>query len=268
MAIFDDILNGVAAEDRAILAKYPALKTSVETLETQRNEAARYASTWVNWHNENWDPETNTTKRERELAAALADATTRLSSAAGAGADESTLAILRKELADTRKLVEDSQAKSLQSIEGLHNFYGTIQSRMFAHKEEFGENLDGNAVMTYMTQNGIKDPVVAYERMFAGRRAELATQRTKDLEAKHLADIEAAEKRGRELAAREAAMGPGGSLPTDNSGGIAGVTGMGKPAEVPDALKTAMKDAKVGDGSLAALGYQAYLRGDLPGMQQ
>jgi hypothetical protein len=65
-------------------------------------------------------------------------------------------------------------------------------------------------------------------------------------------------------------MGPGGMSPTDQTGGIAGVTAHigGGEARISDETKGKIADAKLGTGQLAALGYQMYLKGELPGPVQ
>lgn len=249
MGFFDEFLKTkVAAEDQAVLAKYPELKSSVERMETHNAQ-------WNEWQARYWDPAANMTKREVELEESLAAAT-------AAGASQSTLATIQ---ADFEKKLQASQTASLQAIEGMNLFYGATAKRMLPHQQEFSENLDPQSLMKYMQDNRIQDPDIAYDRMVAGKRAEIAAQRDKDLEAKHAADIAAAEQRGRELAAREVAMGPNGVMPTDGSGGIAGVTSrIDKPVEMSDAARAAIAAAKPGSGELAALGYQQYLRGELP----
>jgi hypothetical protein len=119
--------------------------------------------------------------------------------------------------------------------------------------------------MEYIAKTGATDPEAAYDKWVADRRKDLSAQAAKDLEAKHTADIAAAEQRGADKKAQELAMGPGGMLPTDNTGGIVGVTArIDQPAKVSDEVKAKVTDAKLGDGSLAALGYEMYRRGELP----
>jgi hypothetical protein len=147
----------------------------------------------------------------------------------------------------------------------MNMFYRAAASKILPHQQEFKENLDPQTLMDFMQKNNINDPDTAYDKMVAGRRQELAATRQKELEAKHAADIEAARKEGAEQKARELAMGPGGVLPTDNTGGIVGVTShMGAPAKISDEVKAKIGEAKLGDASLAALGYEMYKRGDLP----
>jgi hypothetical protein len=97
----------------------------------------------------------------------------------------------------------------------------------------------------------------------------LATQAAKDLEAKHAQEIVDAEKRGADKRAQELAMGPAGLQPTDGTGGIAGVTArVDAPVKVSDELKAKLDGAKLGDGSLAALGYDMYRSGQFQGPVQ
>lgn len=261
MGVFDNIISQVAAEDRAILDKYPALRTSIENLETNFVEAARNNAEWQNWQAVNWDPQAGMTKEERRLRGEVAAANARLEAAeASAGTSSNDIVALRAEV--DRKVAE-VQRQSMASIEGMNHFYQAASKRLLPHQREFGTDLDPQQLLAFMQQNKIADPDAAYDKMVATARAELATKRETEREAKVAADIAAAEQRGREAAARELAMGPGGMMPTDGTGGIAGVTGrMDAAPKMSDDLKARVDTARLGDGSLAALGYEAYRRGE------
>lgn len=264
MGVFDDILKAVPAEDQAVLNMYPQLKASVEKMETELSTVSRFAGDWLNWSKENWDADAGMTKRERQLQQELEDAQGRLAAAsvAGSGASAQTIADLRKEFESKLK---ETQTQSLNAIEGMNLFYQATAKRMLPHQQEFGENLDPKALMGFMEQHKINDPDVAYDRMVAARRSELAEKRQKELDEQHKLEIQEAEKRGRDKLAQELAMGPSGALPTDNTGGIAGITAhVSAPAKVSDEVKAKVSEAKLGDGSLAQLGYEMYRRGELP----
>jgi len=269
MSAFDDILSNanMTAEDRAVIDKYPALKASVEKMETDLGNVARYAGGWVNWQRDNWDTDAGMTRAEKSLRAELEASNARLAAAnaaaiAGDDTAAATAEALRKEL-DAK--LEAASKQNLAAIDGMNVFYQTAAAHMLPHQQEFGENLNPRKLMEYMQVNRILDPDIAYDRMMAPRRSELAVQKQKELDEKHQKEIQEAEQRGRELAAREQAMGPQGVLPDDHSGGIAGITArVEKPATMSDETKARLAEAKLGDGTLAQLGYEMYRRGELP----
>lgn len=264
MGYFDDILAKVTAEDRAILDKYPELKASMNDLETKLGEVSRYAGSWIDWQNKNWNSDLGMTNAEAELRSRLADAETRAAAAGTRGAggvDDQVIASLKKDLSDTQAKLANNE----KTLGGINIFYDSIYRHAFSHKDEFGESLDNRQLLKYMQDNGINDPDVAYDKWVAPRRAEIAAQKAKDLEAQHQEAIKAAEKRGYEQRAQEAAMGPGGVLPTDSSGGIAGISArLDNAPKISDEMKARIQEARPGDGSLAALGYEMYRKGELP----
>jgi hypothetical protein len=265
MGVFDQLIANVDPADKAIFDKYPELKASVERLASDLSSVAQYAGEWLNWKNQNWDEEAGMTKAEKALHNELAAANARLAaftSGSKGNESEDDLTALRKEM--DAKLAE-VQRQSLAAIEGMNAFYRAAARRVLTHQQEFGENFDPQALLDYMQKNRISDPDLAYDRMVANRRAEISAQKEKEREAKYAEEIKAAEQRGREQAAREAAMGPGGVLPTDHSGGIVGVTAsMTKPVQIADEIKAKASKANLGDGTLAALGYEMFRRGELP----
>ena len=266
MGFFDEFLSSrVAAEDRAIFEKYPELRASTAKMEEDLGTVSQYAGKWVDWQGQNWDAEAGMTRAEKALRDELTAANVKLQAGVRSGADAGTVDALRKEF--EAKLAE-SQKQSLNAIEGMNMFYRATASRMLPHQQEFKENLDPQVLMKFMQDNRINDPDIAYDKMVSGKRQELSAQAAKDLEAKHAADITAAEQRGRDKAAQEVAMGPNGMLPDDRTGGIAGITArIDQPAKVSDAVKAQVTDAKLGDGSLAELGYKAYREGQFASVQ-
>ena len=259
MGVFDEILARVAPEDRAVLAKYPDLQASITKMENDLGAVSNYATKWVNWQNDNWDSQSGMTRAEKALRDELESAQAKLSAGIEAGASTATVAALRKEF--ETKLAE-TQKQSMSAIEGMNHFYSSVSSRLLSHQQEFKDPLEAPKLMAFMQANKINDPDLAYDKMVAGRRAELAVQSQKDLETKHAADITAAEQRGREQRSQELAMGPNGVMPTDSTGGIVGVTSrIDQPAKISDDVKSKIGDAKVGDGSLAQLGYELYRQG-------
>ena len=121
------------------------------------------------------------------------------------------------------------------------------------------------SMMEFMRQNRISDPDVAYDKMMATRRQENSAKQ-KELDAAAVAaQIAEAEQRGYEKKATEMSMGPQGVLPTDQTGGIAGITSrMDPPAKMSEETAAKVAAGKLGDGSLAQLGYDMYRRGELP----
>jgi hypothetical protein len=258
MAIFDEILAKVDAADRTVLDKYPELRQRFDTLETERATAARKIGEWNGWIERNWDAAAEMTKSEKALQAQLAAANARLVDIP-AGTDADEIAKLRQEITDKAK---NTETALLNSVNGMNIFYRTVADHQMGHYTEFGKSLNSQELMDYMTAQRINDPEIAYDKMMAPRRAEIATQRTKELTEKHAADIEAARKEGYEKHAQETAMGPGGMIPTDSTGGIVGVTSHTvQPAKLTDETTKRFAEAKPGTGELAALGYEMYRQG-------
>lgn len=266
MGYFDDFLATVPAEDKTILDKYPQLRSSISTMEQNYATAARGVQAWNDWQAKNWDDQAGMTRQEKALSDQLAAAHAKLETAVGSGDSATEVAALRKDFETKLAAVESG---SYNAINGMNAFYGAMSSRLLPHQQEFGENLNAATVMKYMQENKINDPDVAYDRMFAGRRQEIQVQKTKAQEEKHAADLEAARKEGYDKRALETSMGPNGMSPTDQTGGIAGVTArIDKPVEMADNVKERIASAKSGDGSLATLGYELYKSGAFSGPVQ
>jgi hypothetical protein len=268
MGYFDDIIKAVPAEDRAVLDKYPQLKQSMDQLETRLGQVAQYADQWASWAERNWDPDANMTRAERTLRTQIEELNQQIETAqqAGSGASSNDIAALRKEFSDK---VAQLQNESARTVAGLHSFYQAHARHMLPHKEEFGENLDPAKFQAFIQQNlnqpWAADPDLAYERMVAEQRQANAAKRAQEQAEAHQREIEQARADERQKVMQEHAMGPQGVLPTDSTGGIAGVTSLTqKPATMSDELKAKLGEAKLGDGSLAAMGYEMYRRGELP----
>jgi hypothetical protein len=267
MGFFDTILAKVDAADRTVLDKYPELTAAMTQMEANHGKMLEYTNNWLDWQKKYWDPEANSTVAEKELRAELAAAQARLTtSLANPQSSATDIAALRKELQDSVKAVGE---KSEQSIRGMHNFYQTAAGRILSHKEEFGEQFNPQTLIDYMTSTNTQDPSIAYDKMVADKRAVNSTRQATETAAKHAADIEAARAEGRKLEAQERTMGPNGMMPTDSTGGIAGITAhVGQPAKIGDTAKAEIANAKLGSGDLAKLGYKAYLQGAFEGPVQ
>lgn len=270
MSIFDEILSAAPAEDQTVFNRYPQLRQSVEKMESDLGAVSRYAGQWVDWQKDNWDADAGMTRAEKTLRDELTAAQAKLTAGVRSGADAGTVEALRK---DFDAKLKEANTGFEKSINGMNRFYNTVSTHVLSHQKEFGENLDPQALMKFINDNAaagnvFTDPDMAYDKMVAGKRQELSAQAAKDLEAKHTADIAAAEQRGREQAAREVAMGPNGMLPTDNTGGIAGITArIDQPAKVSDEVKAKVTGAQLGDGSLADLGYKMFREGQFSQVQ-
>lgn len=263
MAFFDTFLAKVDQADKAVLDRYPELRASVDKMEADFAKSTQFNQAWLDWQKDNWDAQAGTTRAEKAMSDELAAMQAMVDTGTGSTAD---VAKLRQEL-DAK--IKATETNSMQAIAGMNNFYRAVSNRLLSHQQEFKENLDADKLMQYMTANNIQDPDVAYDKMYAGRRAELAVEAGKVAETQRQADIAAAEQRGYERRQTEAAMGPGGMSPTDQSGGITGVTAhMGPVKAISEAEKAIVDSAKLGDLNLATLGYQKFLRGEYSGGTQ
>ena len=262
-SVFEEILKGVTAEDKAVIDRHPELASAVAKLEKDLAGVSQYASGWVDWQKQNWDPDSGMTKAEKALREQLAEAEARAITGGGSPADvNSALATARSEFDAKLKAMENN---SMSAIEGMNRFYSSVSGKILTHRDEFKETLDPNKLMQFMQSNKINDPDLAYDRMVADQRSQNALKQKEADEVERLKQISEAEQRGYEKKAQEVSMGPEGMLPTDQSGGIAGITGrVGEPAKISDADAAKLAAAKLGDGSLATLGFQMYRNGQLP----
>jgi hypothetical protein len=270
MGVFEDIIAGSTPEDRAVIERHPQLKASIAQLEADRAAMAPYAAkvaAWDEWQAKNWNQEAEMTNREKALSDKVAEQETRLAAAAtaGAGVSAAEIAKLTGELAKTKE-------EFGKQMGGIKYFFGAVANRIGSHRDEFGENFDQQKLFDYMTNNKINDADVAYDKMMASRRSEMASAKATADAAAHTAAVEAARlagiEAGRMQAAQERAMGPAGFSPTDETGGIVGVTSrVARDVSMSQAAKDAIASAKPGDGSLARLGYAAFMNGDLGPVQ-
>lgn len=272
MGVFDEILQKVSEEDRAVLNKYPDLKATVETLEQEYGKLAQYANQWTNWADNNWDSEAGMTRAEKELRDEIERLSAEIEAAKSPGSTTSNadLTELRKEF---DQKISQLQAESSRTVEGLHRFYQSYARHLLPHQQEFGENLDPAKFLEFMESHRgeawASNPDLAYDQMVAERRRQLAEKREQERLEQHQKEIEEARADERKKVMQEVSMGPQGVLPTDSTGGIAGVTSPinNKPAELSEELKSKLADAKLGDGSLPTIGFELYRRGELRGTQ-
>jgi hypothetical protein len=263
MGIFDELLAKVDENDRAVIEKYPSLKESMEKLE---KAALDYAA----WYRDNWDEQHGMTKSEWEARQELEAARLRLQELQANPQDFSApeaseiLEQARKAgmvtQAEVQRLLDERlraiQQQNDQILAGMQNFYSQVYTLGFQHKDEFGQPLDPSELYQFMVKTGLRDAKLAYEQMVAPKRAELAAK-------KHEEELRAAEQRGMEKARQELAMATPG-LPTDNTGGIIGVTHPGvSKAEIPQELAEKTKGLSLTDPELARIGVDALRRGIL-----
>lgn len=273
MSLFDEILEGVAEDDREVLAKYPDVKKKIE-------EADNLVSRWEAWKNQAWDDTANMTKAESEARRELARYQERVAALEALGGEEMGFDNILAELKKSGTFLTKEDLKSLndpknpesfvdrksfetslqQQAFGTEYFYGSTAHLPVQHKDEFGEVFKLKDLFEYMNKNKIMDPEAAYEKMVAPKRDEARKAaeeaREKDIEAK----IEAARSEERTKVLRERGQLEG-RLPTDNGTAPVGhlqASAMrsaqeGKEPEIP-------REMKLGDSRLAQLGYEEYLK--------
>lgn len=255
MSIFDDLIKNVPAEDRTILDKYPDLKTTVDALE----EGGRKYATW---YANNWDREHDMTKSEFAARQEAEELRKKIEAAPPVSdMDPNDLAQLKTEL---EQKVKDAADGFGRTISGMDRFYSRAYYLGFQHKDEFGQPMDPQVLLKFMGDNQIQDPDAAYERMVSKQRSDRAAAEKTALEAKHAQDILDAEKRGADAARQEQTMGPQGMLPTDNIGGIVGVTSIPPSGTIPKETLDRTAGMKLSDPALAVAGLEALRKGQLP----
>jgi len=264
MAIFDEIVKGIDAADKAVLDKYPQLKQSVDNVEAQARDYDQRLKSWEQWRASNWDENANATRREVELQAELAAA----KAAGGGGVDDWNKGGFADIVKDIEKqgfvkadVVNKTITDQLDRLAlGFEEVYKRTVSLPWKHAKEFGPDaeLDMGAVLDHMRKNNIHDPQKAYEDYVAPKRAEAQKAREAEVAAKHAAEIAEAEKRGE----MKAAMGSGGRLPTDQSGSGPALGHLQR--NILEKAKGANSDdpgpGKLGENVIAQQGYEELLK--------
>jgi hypothetical protein len=251
MSVFDTLIKGVPAEDRAVLDKYPDLMNTMNALE---EGGAKYST----WYANNWDREHDMTKSEYAARQEAEELRLKLEAAPPNPVNEIATTDIQKMIDDRLK----AQAEEFnRTISGMDNFYSAAHKLGFAHKDEFGKPLDDRKLLEFMGKNHIQDPTLAYERMVAADRATIAATKQQELEAQHLKDVQEAEERGANRVRQEVTMGVGGMLPTDDAGGIVGVTHIAPSGTVPKDLLDQTAGMKLTDPRLAVAGLKAAREG-------
>ncbi len=287
MALFDEILAKVNAEDKAVLEKYPDIAATVTALEKEYQEANAALTQWEEWRANNWDDEAKTTKAHVMDYQKLVAAEQRIRQLEAAGETGMTWEQIKEQAQKEGVFLTKEQAEAVararleEFVEKVHkpalnNVVGAVETIFagiyplgFKHQQEFGEVLDPSAVLKYMNEHKIYQPEKAYEEMVSARRAEKAAEAQKELEKKHQEELEAARREEREKVRQEMAMAATSS-PTD-LGGVTRAMGHLERARMAEGAKDKETpagpppDAKLGDGVIAQLGYRKFLSKQNPG---
>jgi hypothetical protein len=288
MGVFDDILENVEDDDKEIFDKYPQLKETVDGLEARYSDADNRLKGWESWalKHYNYDSGKTTEQIAAERKAQEMEARARalealkdtemtfdeiLEGLRGQGF------VKRDEIPEVVKQAtsglvsrEEYSNSQNQLALGFEYIYKKTAHLPSKHMKEFGDPMNMNDFMDHWQKSGIKDPDQAYESFISPLKQERDKVAAEKREKEYQDRVEAARKEGEEKARREMSMGQGGRIPSDQGG----TSGMGmlerqimqkrtqsgaqkdNPPEIPDSVK-------LGDGTLAQLGYEKYLKGEL-----
>lgn len=226
MGIFDDILARADEADRAVILKYPDLKTTFETTErlNEQNQA---------WLTKNYDFTEKKTFRELELEAAVVAANERAVAAAAGGNADMTFEQIEANLKANGYLKKaEVDAQIAQARTGVEQFIAQRDTgaMVFAaeaatlaihHQKEFGQDLDANGFAKYVAGSNAQNPREAYNQYVAGMRNEKQTKELETLRTQSAAELERVKAEGlaegRRLAQMEAAQN--GGMPVDQGKG-------------------------------------------------
>jgi hypothetical protein len=281
MGIFDQILQDIPQEDRAILVKYPQLKTAVEDLETKNTN-------WNQWATENYDFQSNATKAEVELRSQLESETQRalaLEQQVGTGddmtfeqieADLNRRGYIKKADVDSAiaphlKAVEDKANTAVnQTAVGMQFLYTKVTPMVIDHSREFpNETLDLDKFFKHMEDTkSYGNPKAAYDAFVAPQREAARQKAAEALATKHKEELESATKAAEEKGRKEALEQSGMSrLPVDQRGPSEGMSPNQSriiaAAKKEDGSFVVPKEAELGDGSLAVIGAEMLRAGKL-----
>jgi hypothetical protein len=276
VGFFDDfILSSVGEEaDRKALAdlavKYPVVRQRVEETDGRLRE-------WETWRAGNWDQTRNKPVEVVHLESELEQARERarqLEATGGVGGDM-TFEEMENQLrskgvvyrTDVAALAEPVATQKMnQMAGGIEAFYRRSYNLPIAHYKEFGEVINSDELFDRFTKGGYTDPQAAYNDMVKDRRAEAQKKAAEEMEKKHQEDVLAAEKRGREAAAKEFAMAPGQpGMPADQTGGAPAMGHLQK--SLGDRMKTT-EEQRVAAGDNIPLGSGVLAREGLGWIQQ
>lgn len=289
MGAFDEILEAVPEEDReGFNEKYPHIRESVEALETQQGQLQEEVDKWSTWRKDYWDEEAQATKHELNLRNLVSEKDRQLEELRRGAETEMTLeetakfmkeqwdqlqdGVATKEYVDNK--VQDAGTVDKEYVTNEANriavgnevLFAKVSPLLFSHKDEFGEVLDVQGLFNHMRENQVFDPEDAYNKMVAERRQKLSEERTAAEEEAQKKALEEAEQRGFEKARQEAAMRPGGQIPTDQQGPAPNLGHLQKSklehAKTGDGEgdQPAPKNVDLGAGQLAHLGYEELVK--------
>jgi hypothetical protein len=278
MSFFDDILAAHVPEeaDRAVILKYPELRTKVETIAAMNNRNQ-------DWFSARLDAD-NKTFREKELEAALATANESLATAV-VGSNDMTFEQIEAQLkskgyvskSDVDAQIAAAKTEFTQTLSrqdaGAFRLAGEAAKYANKHQSEFGEDIDmakftsqvASSLNPALPDMGVSS---AYDNFVASKRTEKVIREAEALKVKSAADIEAAKQAGMEAGRQqgliEAAQGRGG-MPADQ-GGNGGPMGWMQKNQIE---RTRQVDAdgnqkvpggRLGDGAAAHAAYTQYLK--------
>jgi len=289
MGIFDQILKDATDEDKAFIGRHPELQPTVAKLEEDFKVADESLRAWETWKNDHWDPEARATKEHVAHYRELLTAQERIKELEAAGVSDMTFEQMRDQLTKDptiKSLVESTVAPQFDKfgrevlapqlngvVSAMEGIFTKMTPIMFKHKDEFGEILDPDQLLKFMTEKKNFDVPRAYEEFVSARRTQKSAEEEKAREAKHAQELAEAEKRGEQKAKQELAMGATTS-PTDLGGPapamghlersrLAGKVKEGQPQDAPP------QEARLGDGTVSGLGYRRWLeKQNAPGSVQ
>lgn len=278
MGYFDELAKAIGA-DKEVTEKYPALldalsraeeiSRQLETIKRDYQAAQAHLSRWEEWAERNWDETKNMTKAEAKLLEQVEQLRSQLASQSKEShmpdyQDQSyfndVAEMLRREgyvrqaelepLLSSRPTSEDVRRQIEDAVQRLAAFYTDLDSVSWSHFKEFGDALDKEKFLKFMTENKMTSVRDAYDRF-------VADAREKKRQAEVEAQIEKAKREAAEQARREAAMSAA-KLPTDSKGSAVPTIGP-LQRKFMESAKTAGPDVPLGKGLIAEAAYQEWL---------
>jgi len=285
VGVFDSILKDASEEDKAFLSRHPELQPTVAKLEEDFHVADESLRAWEGWKANHWDPELKTTREHAEHYRQLLSAQDRIKQLEEAGVTDMTFEQLKDQLLKDNTVAQAIVAPQIDKfsrevlapqlngvVNAMEGIFTKMTPIMFRHKEEFGEILDPEPLLKFMSEKKNFDVPRAYDEFVSARRTEKAAAAKTELEAQHQAELTKAREEERAKVQQELAMNATAS-PTDLGGAgpamghlersrLAGKVKEGQPPEGPPA------EARLGDGSVSGLGYRKWLEKQAAGPVQ
>jgi hypothetical protein len=254
MGVFDELISGMAPEDRAVLDKYPELKGRI----TQDYDKL---DKWDNWRRENWDEAASKTRAQVAAEQRAIEYERAMQELERSGFATPAPAVKQSPGFD-EVMAQVKQELNNQAV-GIQVLIPSVLKAQQRHMREFpDQEFDAAAVFDYMQKAKIYDAYEAWDRMTAKQRSENAEQRRQEHEAAHQRALQEAEERGAQREREKLAMGPDGRIPVDQTGAPPPMGHLQK--RILDSAKGAQPEIPpevgLGEGTLAQLGYEAYLK--------